>query len=90
VLDLHRPLPTPSLLSPVSSLVLSLYLMQKVDPRNKLGVVVHTVSKKFLGNHTANNVYQNVNYAKTFIQGTIVSIFDGRACVCVEAAWLQG
>jgi hypothetical protein len=51
--------------------------MPKVDRRNKVGVIVHTVSKNVLGNRTTKNIYGNVNYAKTFIQGTIVNIFEG-------------
>ncbi len=58
-------------------LVLSLYRMPKVNLRNKVGVIVHAVSKNFLGNHTANNVYGNVNFAKTFIQGMAVNVFNG-------------
>jgi hypothetical protein len=51
--------------------------MLKVDLRNKVGVIVPAVLKIVLGNHTVKNVYGNVNYAKTFIQGTIVNVFDG-------------
>jgi hypothetical protein len=48
--------------------------MPKVNPRNKVGVYVHAVSKIVLGNHNAKNIYGNVDYAKTFIQGTIVTV----------------
>jgi hypothetical protein len=41
--------------------------MPKVNPRNEVGVIVHTVLKIVLGNHTAKNVCGNVNYAKTFM-----------------------
>jgi hypothetical protein len=51
--------------------------MPKVDPRNEVGVIVHTVSKNDLGNHTSKIVYRNVNYTKTFIQGIIVNVFNG-------------
>ncbi len=51
--------------------------MPKLNPRNKVGVIVHAVLKIVLGDHTAKNIYENVNYAKTFIQGIIVNIFDG-------------
>jgi hypothetical protein len=44
--------------------------MAKVHPRNKAGVIVHANSKIIPSNHTAKNVYGNVNYAKTFIQGS--------------------
>ncbi len=60
------------------SLVLSLFAVPKVNQRNKVGVIVHAVSKIVLGNHTAMIVYGNINYAKTFIQGNIVNVFDGR------------
>jgi hypothetical protein len=51
----------------ILSLVSSLYPMPKVNPRNKVGVIVHPVSKNVLGNHATKNVYGNVNYAKTFM-----------------------
>ena len=53
--------------------------MPKVDPRNKVGAIVHTVSNRVLSNHTAKNIYGNVNYAKTFLQGTIMNVFEGHA-----------
>jgi hypothetical protein len=52
--------------------------MPKVNLRNEVGVIVHNVSKIVLGNHTVKNIYGNVNYAKTFIQGTAVNVFDRR------------
>ena len=42
-------------------------VMQKVDPRNKVGTIVHAISNRVLSNHTAKNTYGNVNYAKTFL-----------------------
>ncbi len=51
--------------------------MPEVDPKNEVGVIVHAVLKIVLGNHTAKIIYGNVNYAKTFIQGTIMNVFDG-------------
>jgi hypothetical protein len=51
--------------------------MPKVDPRNEVGVIVHAISKNVLGDHTAKNVYGNVNYAKTFIRGTVMNVFNG-------------
>ncbi len=62
----------------LSSLELSLYAMLKVDPRNKVGVIIHAIWKNALGNHIAKNAYGDVNYAKWFIQGTVVTVFDGR------------
>ena len=52
--------------------------MPKVDLRNKMGVIVHVISNRVLSDHTAKNIYGNVNYAKTFLQGTVMNIFDGR------------
>ena len=53
--------------------------MPKVDPRNEVGAIAHAISNRVLSNHTAKNIYGNVNYAKTFLQGTVVNVFDGRA-----------
>jgi hypothetical protein len=61
--------------------------MPKVDPRNKVGAVVHAVMNRVLSNHTARNIYGNVNYAKTFIQGTVVNVFDGRMPGGKNAIW---
>jgi hypothetical protein len=58
--------------------VLSLFAMPKVDPRNEVGAIVHAVSNRVLSNHTAKNIYGNVNYAKTFLQGTVINVFEGR------------
>jgi hypothetical protein len=52
--------------------------MPKVDPRNEVGAIVHTVSNRVLSNNTAKNIYGNANYAKTFLQGTVMNVFDGR------------
>jgi hypothetical protein len=61
--------------------------MPKVNLRNKVGVIGHAVSKIVLGNHTAKNVYGNVNYAKTFIQGTIMNVFNGHVPGRKNAIW---
>ncbi len=52
--------------------------MPKVNLRNKVSVIVHAVSKNVPGNHTAKTVYGKVNYAKTFIKGTIMNVLNGR------------
>jgi hypothetical protein len=54
--------------------------MPKVDPRNEVGAIVHAVANRVLSDHTAKNIYGNVNYAKTFLQGTVVNVFDGSRC----------
>ncbi len=51
----------------------------KKDLRNKVGSIVHAVANRALSYHTAKNIFGNVNYAKHFLQGTIVVFFDGRA-----------
>ncbi len=43
-----------------------------------MDLIVHAILKNVRSNHTAKNVYGNVNYAKTFIQGTVVNVFDRR------------
>ena len=42
----------------------SLFAMPTVDPRNKVGAIVHAISNRVLGDHAAKNIYGNVNYAK--------------------------
>jgi hypothetical protein len=80
--------PTPPLLSSFrASSVSSLFAMPKVDPRNEVGAIVHAVSNRVLSNHTAKNIYGNVNYAKTFLQGTVVNVFDGRVQGGKKAIW---
>jgi hypothetical protein len=69
---LHPPTP-PSLF--FLKEVLSLFAMPKVDPRNKVGAIVHAVSNRVLSDHTAKNIYGTVNYAKMFLQSTAVNIF---------------
>jgi hypothetical protein len=77
----------PPLSSFQSSSVLSLFAMPKVDPWNKVGAILHTVSNRVLNDHTPNNIYGNINYAKTFLQGTVVNVFDGRAPGGKNAVW---
>jgi hypothetical protein len=61
--------------------------MPKVNPRNKVGPIFHTVSNKFLSNHTPKNIHGNVNYAKTFLQGTVLNVFDRRTPGGKNAIW---
>ncbi len=61
-------------------LKLSLFAMPtKVDGRNEVGAIVHAVANRVLSNHTAKNIFGNVNYSKHFLQGTIVGVFNGCA-----------
>ena len=61
--------------------------MPKVDPRNKVGAIIHTVSNRVLSNHTAKNIYGNVNYAKTLLQGNVINVFDGCMPGGKNAVW---
>ncbi len=61
--------------------------MPKVDPRNEVGAIVHAVSNRVLSDHTAKNIYGNVNYAKTFLQGTVINVFDGCTPGGKNAVW---
>jgi hypothetical protein len=61
--------------------------MPKVDPRNEVGAIVYTISNRVLSDHTAKNIYGNVNYAKKFLQGTVINVFDGRTPGGKNAVW---
>ena len=61
--------------------------MPKVNPKNKVGAIVHTISNRVLSDHTAKNIYGNVNYAKTFLQGTVMLFFDRRTPGMKNAIW---
>ncbi len=61
--------------------------MPKVDPRKEVGAIVHAVSNRVLSNHAAKNIKGNVNYAKTFLQGTVVNVFDRRTPGGKNAVW---
>jgi hypothetical protein len=65
----------------------SLFAMPTVDPRNKVGAIVHAISNRVLGDHAAKNIYGNVNYAKMFLQGTVVNVYDERAPGGKNAIW---
>ena len=66
---------------------LSLFAMPKVDPRNEVGAIVHALSNRVLSNHAMKNIYGNINYAKMFLQGTVVNVFDGLAPGGKNAIW---
>ena len=44
-------------------------MLTKKDLRNEVGVIVHAVANRALSDHTANNIFGNVNYAKHFFAG---------------------
>jgi hypothetical protein len=52
-----------------------------------VGKIVCAVSNRVLSDHTAKNIYGNVNYAKTFLQGTVINVFDGRTPGGKNAVW---
>jgi hypothetical protein len=59
----------------------------KKDPRDKTGAIIHAVTNRVLSDHTAKNIYGNVNYCKYFMQGTVIDVFDGRAPGGKNAIW---
>ena len=69
------------LLSSFARSSLPLFVMLTVDPRNEVGAIVHALSNRVPGDHATKNIYGNVNYAKMFLQGILVNVFDGRAPV---------
>ena len=52
-----------------------------------MGAIVHVVANRALSNHTAKNIFGNVNYAKHFFRGTVVGFFDGRTPGGKNAVW---
>ncbi len=44
----------------------------KKDPRDKTGTIIHAIANRVLSDHTAKNIYGNVNYCKYFMQGIAV------------------
>ena len=61
--------------------------MPKVNPRKEVGAIVHAILNRVLNDHAAKNIYGNVNYATTFLQGTAVNVFDGRAPGGKNSVW---
>jgi hypothetical protein len=59
----------------------------RAPTRNKVGAIAHTISNRVLSDHTAKNLYGNVNYAKTFLQGTVMLFFDRRTPGMKNAIW---
>ena len=55
--------------------------MSKVNPRYKVGVIVHAVSNRILSDHTMKNIYGNVNYVKMFLQSSTDSHWGGKNAV---------
>jgi len=78
-----RPCPPPS----VSRIVLSSLLstMPRTDPQ-KAGAIVHAASNRVLCDHSAKNIFGG-NFAKHFLQGTVVNMFDGREPWGENAVW---
>jgi hypothetical protein len=51
----------------------------KIDGKNEVGAIAHAVANRVLSDHTAKNIFGNVNYSKHFLQGTVMGVFNGRA-----------
>ena len=64
-----------------------MFAMPKVDLRNKVGAIVLAASNRVLSDHAAKNIYGDVNYAKIFLQGTVINVFDGRTPGGKNAVW---
>ena len=52
-----------------------------------MGTIILAISNRFLNNQTKRNIYGNVSYAKTFLQGTVMNVFEGRAPGGKNAIW---
>jgi hypothetical protein len=59
----------------------------KKDPRDEVGAIVHAVANRVLSDPTTKNIFGNVNYAKHFLQGTVVGFCDGCAPGGKNAIW---
>ncbi len=52
-----------------------------------MGAIVHAVTNRVLIDHTAKNIFGNVNYSKIFLKGTVVGVFNGSAPGGKNAIW---
>ncbi len=57
------------------------------DPRDKTGTIIHAIANRVLSDHTAKNIYGNVNYCKYFMQGTVIDVFVRRTPGGKNAIW---
>ena len=71
--------PSPLLFSSFHIVIVLLSMSSKKDPRNEVGAIVHPIANRALSDHTTKNIFGNVNFAKHFLQGTIMGFFDGHA-----------
>ncbi len=60
----------------------------KKDPRDKESAIDHALAKWALCKPTAKNMFGNVDYNKTFVQGTVVNVFDGGKPNGKNAVWV--
>ena len=72
----------------ISIVILTMPTKKDRNPRDKEGTIVHALTKWALGEHTAKNIFRNVDYNKTFIQGTNIYVFDGRKLNGKNAGWV--
>ena len=75
----------------ISIVILTMPTKKDPNQRDKEGVIVHalTLTKWALGEHTTKNIFGNVDYNKTFIQGIIVNVFDGHKPNGKNAVWVS-
>ena len=52
-----------------------------------MGAIVQAVLNRVLSDHTAKNIYGNVNNAKTFLQDAVINVFDERTPGGKSAVW---
>ena len=60
----------------------------KKNPRDKEDSIVHALAKWVLGKHTAKNIFGNIDYNKTFIEGTVINVFDRHKPNGKNAVWV--
>ena len=65
----YRRPPLPSSLLSLLIVIVLRSMPTKKDLRNEVGAIVHTVANRALSDHTAKNIFGNVNYSKHFLQG---------------------
>ena len=83
----NLPPPSPLLFSSLLIVIVLRSMPTKKDLRNEVGAIVHAIANRALSDHTAKNIFGNVNYAKHFLQGTVVGFFDGPAPGGKNAVW---
>ena len=65
-------LPSPLLFYSLLIVIVLRSMPTKKDLRNEVGAIVHTVANRALSDHTAKNIFGNVNYANPITLNPIV------------------